>query len=71
MGRRIDEKGGPWGGGKKGSVFPEGVHVKEIKSAEGAGRAMDYPDTEEKLKSQQEEGIRKAERQKLPPLRRQ
>ncbi len=50
-----------WAGGKsKGSVFPEGVKHKAESSAEGAGAVTQYEDTTEKIKSQQEMGIRKA-----------
>ena len=71
MARRLSDHHADLGGGKKGSVFPSEVKVKEFRSAEGAGKAMDYPDTEEKLKAQQEDQIRKAERQKLNPMYRQ
>lgn len=50
-----------WAGGKsKDSVFPKGVHTKNMSSAEGAGKEMDYEDTSEKIKSQQEMGVAKA-----------
>lgn len=50
-----------WAGGKsKDSVFPKGVHTKSMASAEGAGKEMDYEDTSEKIKSQQEMGVSKA-----------
>jgi hypothetical protein len=49
-----------WAGGKsKGSPFPEGNKVKTFTSAEGAGSEMDYEDTTEKIKSAQDEGVRK------------
>lgn len=44
-----------WAGGKsKGSVFPEGVKIKEESSAEGAGGLSKYEDTTEAIKRQQE-----------------
>jgi hypothetical protein len=60
-GRRIDDHSF-WAGSKsKGSVFPEGVKVKEESSASGyASEAMkDYPDTSEAVKRNQEIGISK------------
>ena len=51
--------------GKKHQIFPDEVHVKHMKSPEGAGHVMDYPDTEEKILRDQHEGIRKAEGRKL------
>jgi hypothetical protein len=44
--------------------FPKGVHTKDYSSAEGAGAVGEYEDTTEKIKSQQEMGIRKAESHK-------
>lgn len=51
--------------GKKHEIFPSEVHVKHMKSPEGAGRMMDYPDTEEKVLRDQKAGISKAEGRKL------
>jgi hypothetical protein len=59
-GQRIDDHSFWAGGASKGSVFPEGAKVKKESSAEGAGALMQYEDTTEKIKSQQEMGIRKA-----------
>jgi hypothetical protein len=54
--RRIDDHAF-WAGGKsKGSVFPEGAKTKEEKSADGAGGVMDYPDTTEDIKRDQDQG---------------
>lgn len=59
-GQRIDDHSF-WAGGKsKDSVFPKGVHTKDENSAEGAGSLMTYEDTTETIKSQQDQGIRKA-----------
>ena len=50
-----------WAGGAgKDMVMPMGVHTKSESSAEGAGEVGTYEDTTEKIKSQQEMGIRKA-----------
>lgn len=53
------------GKGRKGSVFPEEVHTKELRNCKGAGTIMDYPDTEEKIYRDQEAGIHHAEKRKL------
>lgn len=59
-GRKIDDHSF-WAGGKsKGSVFPEGVKIKEESSAEGAGTLSMYEDTTEMIKKQQEMGKGKA-----------
>ena len=50
-----------WAGGKgKGSVMPDGVHVKTMDSESGAGHMMDYEDTEAKIRSQQAHNVSKA-----------
>lgn len=50
-----------WAGGKsKESVFPMSAKMKQYSSAEGAGAVGHYEDTTETIKSQQEQGIRKA-----------
>jgi hypothetical protein len=59
-GQRLDDHSFWAGGRSKGSPFPEGDKVKTYTSAEGAGSEMDYEDTSEKIKSTQDEGIRKA-----------
>lgn len=51
--------------GKKHEIFPSEVHCKKMQSAEGAGKVMDYPDTEEKILRDQREGVKKAESRKL------
>ena len=60
IGRKINDHGSWIGAGNKGSVFPEGVKVKMDSSAEGAGSLMEYEDTSETIKRQQEMGISKA-----------
>lgn len=58
-GQRIDDHSF-WAGGKsKASVFPEGVHTKNESSAEGAGKLMQYEDTTEAIKTQQQMGDKK------------
>lgn len=59
-GRHIEDHKFFAGSHSKGSVFPEGVHVKNEASADGAGSVMRYEDTTEAIKSQQEMGERKA-----------
>lgn len=66
-GQRIDDHSFWAGKGSKGSVFPMGVHVKSESSAEGAGAVMRYEDTTEAIKSQQDEGMRKAKERPLKP----
>lgn len=66
MARMINDRKPDMGsGGKKHGIFPDEVHVKHMNSAEGAGKLMDYPDTEEKILRDQNEGIRKAESRKM------
>jgi len=67
-GRRIDDHGF-WAGGKsKGSVFPEGVHHKSERSAEGAAHiGMEYSDTTEMIHRDQMHGDSKAKAHKMKP----
>ena len=69
-GQRIDDHSFWAGKGNAESPFPKGVHTKMESSAEGAGSEMDYEDTTEKIKSQQEMGIRKAKGHAQKPLHR-
>jgi hypothetical protein len=58
-GQRIDDHSF-WAGGKsKESPMPMNSKMKQFSSAEGAGSEMDYEDTTEKIKSQQEMGVKK------------
>lgn len=66
-GRRIDDHSSWIGGGSKGSVFAEGVKIKNESSAEGAGAVGKYEDTTETIKSQQEMGIGKAKSHPMKP----
>ena len=56
-GQKINDHGSWIGGGSK---FPQGVKLKGLSSAEGAGSVMDYPDTDALVKSDQEKNISKA-----------
>lgn len=47
--------------------FPVGNKLKEYSSAEGAGAVGEYEDTTEKIHSQQNMGIKKAEGHKQKP----
>lgn len=64
--QRIDDHSF-WAGGKsKGSVFPEGAHIKTEESAEGAGAEHEYEDTNSAIVSTQKHGVSKA---KAHPLK--
>jgi hypothetical protein len=63
-GQRIDDYSFMGSDGRK---FPEGVKKKEFTSAVGAGAVMDYEDTTEKIKAQQDANISKAKAQKMKP----
>lgn len=64
-GKRIDDHSF-WAGAKpKGSVLPEGAKMKMESSAEGAGHEMDYQDTTESIKREQEMGDKKAKAHKM------
>jgi hypothetical protein len=67
-GRRIDDHESWIGKGKNGVFFPDGAKMKREMSAEGAGAVNEYEDTTEKIKAQQDMGIRKAEAHKQKPL---
>lgn len=66
-GRRIDNHSFWAGRGSNGSVFPMGAKVKNESSAEGAGSEMDYEDTTEKIKKQQEAAVSKAKSHPMKP----
>lgn len=56
------------GKGRKGSVFPEEVHTKEMHSSNmGEGRMMDYPDTESLVERDQHAGMHKIGGHKMKP----
>lgn len=58
-GQRIDDHSSWVGKGNKGSVFPEGVKVKDMSSAEGAGGLSSYEDTSNEIQRAQEMGDKK------------
>ncbi len=57
-GKRIDDHA--FFGGSGSPRFPTGNKLKSESSAEGSGGISQYEDTTEKIKSQQEMGIKKA-----------
>ena len=59
MARRIDDHSFWAGRGSDDSVFPDGVHVKEVEAADGAGELERYEDTNEAIVRTQDEGERK------------
>lgn len=67
-GQRIDDHSF-WAGGKsKESVFPKGVHNKMESSATGAGSELDYEDTTEKIKAQQNKSVSQIKSKPMKPL---
>lgn len=66
-GQKIDDHGEWPGRREKGAPLPMGNKTKYFSSAEGAGAMNEYEDTSEKIKSQQDMGIRKAEGHKQKP----
>lgn len=69
-GRRIDDHSSWAGSSSKESPLPMGSKMKQYSSAEGAGSEMDYEDTTEKVKSQQEMGVGKVKSHPMKPLHR-
>ncbi len=69
-GQRIDDHSFWAGKAGKDMVMPQGVHTKSESSAEGAGSEMDYEDTTEKVKSQQQMGVGKIKSHPMKPLHR-
>lgn len=51
--------------GKHDDIFPNEVHVKHMKSGEGAGEMHNYPDTEEEVVRYQDEGIKQINNKKM------
>jgi hypothetical protein len=69
-GQRIDDHSF-WAGGKsKESPLPMNSKMKQYNSAESSGSEMDYEDTTEKIKSQQNMGVGKAKAYPQKPLHR-
>lgn len=69
-GKRINDHSFWAGKGSNGSVFPMGAKVKGESSAEGVGGISNYPDTTEKVKSQQEMNKSKVNSHPQKPLHR-
>jgi hypothetical protein len=65
-GQRIDDHKFWAGGVDKEVIMPRGAHLKAQADADGCGEMMNYEDTAEKIKGQQELGVRK---QKSHPQR--
>jgi len=70
-GQRIDDHSF-WAGSKsKDSVFPDGPHkCKEYSSADSAGMELDYEDTTEKIRAQQEMAEKQVKKHPMKPLQR-
>lgn len=58
-GMRIDDHKFFAGGVDKEVVMPRGVHMKGEADADGMGELMNYEDSAEKIRGQQELGVRK------------
>lgn len=67
-GQRIDDHSFWAGGPSKESPLPMNSKMKQYTSAEGAGSEMDYEDTTEKVKAQQELGTKKVKAHPQKPL---
>lgn len=67
-GQRIDDHSFWAGGPSKESPLPMGSKMKQYTSAEGAGSELDYEDTTEKVKAQQELGASKVKAHPQKPL---
>jgi hypothetical protein len=66
-GRKINDHSSWMGKGSNGSVFPMGAKVKNESSAEGAGSVMQYEDTTEAIKSQQQKSVSQAKSKPMKP----
>jgi len=66
-GRMINDHSSWIGKGSKGKVYPDGAKMKQEHSAEGAGAIMDYPDTTEKIRRDQEMGEGKIKGRPMKP----
>ena len=69
-GRKIDDHSFWAGKGGKDSVLPKGVHTKSESSADSAGALMNYEDTTEKIRSQQQLADKKVKSHMQKPLHR-
>ena len=68
MSRRIDDHGS-WAGASNsgGNPLPMGSKMKTIEKQEGIGSITDYPDTEEKIREQQNDNKRQANKNPIKP----
>jgi hypothetical protein len=69
-GRKISDHSFWAGSSANGSVFPVGAKVKNESSAASSGAEMDYEDTTEKIKSQQNMSASKIKGHAQKPLHR-
>lgn len=69
-GKRIDDRSFWAGKGSKGSVFPEGVKVKEIAESQGCGELKMYEDTQEAIHTAQNMADKKVKSHPQPPYHR-
>ena len=66
-GQRIDDHSAWMGSSSKESPLPMNSKMKQFNSAASAGSEMDYEDTTEKIKSQQEKGTSQAKGRPMKP----
>ena len=66
-GRKIDDHSNWIGSGSKESPLPMNSKMKQYTSAVGAGSEMDYEDTTEQIKEQQDKGIAKIKSHPMKP----
>ena len=52
----------------KETVMPRGVHMKSEPDADGMGELMNYEDTAEKIRGQQDLGVRKQKSHQQRPM---
>lgn len=69
-GQRIDDHSFWAGGASKESPMPMNSKMRQYNSAEGSGSEMDYEDTTEKVKAQQNMGTAKVKGHPQKPLHR-
>jgi len=67
-GQRIDDHSFWAGGVDKEVIMPRGAHLKAQVDADGCGELMSYEDTSEKIRAQQEAGVRKEKSHMPKPL---
>lgn len=67
-GMRIDDHKFYAGGVDKETIMPRGAHLKAVSESDGMGEMMQYEDTEEKIRAQQEAGVRKQKGHPQKPM---